>query len=201
MEPRDIHQVVEIDREAFPTQKYLPPFRQELKNKAVRMLVVHEASEQNHDKANNGSGVNEKTGGWINKVKNLIGVESLSIKSDSSSTNQRIIGYISLWLIGDEGHITSIVVRETHRRQGVGDILLLAAIDLARECGMQSITLEVRASNLAAQALYEKYRFFKIGIRRGYYTDDREDAIIMTTGRLGSETYQAYLQRLRKSFH
>ncbi|MFC1925787.1 ribosomal protein S18-alanine N-acetyltransferase, partial [Chloroflexota bacterium] len=111
--------------------------------------------------------------------------------------NHNILGYASMWLMVDEAHLTSIAVRETHRRRGVGELLLISIIDLAMHLKAQIVTLEVRSSNLAAQALYEKYGFIEVGLRRGYYSDDGEDAVIMTAENIASAFYQARLEDLR----
>jgi ribosomal-protein-alanine N-acetyltransferase len=91
-----------------------------------------------------------------------------------------IVGYAGLWFIVDEAHLTSIAVREEQRRRGIGEQLLKASLQLAAARQAAMMTLEVRASNQAAQALYEKYGFKTVGVRRGYYTDNHEDAYLMT---------------------
>lgn len=93
---------------------------------------------------------------------------------------QYIKGFAGLWMLVDEAHITNIAVREKHRRRGIGEGLLIGIIELAIELGAQLITLEVRASNSEAQKLYAKYGFVRVGLRRGYYTDNREDAVLMS---------------------
>lgn len=98
---------------------------------------------------------------------------------------QRVIGYAGMWLILDEAHITNIAVHPDYRRQGVGEALLQEMMERARREGAESMTLEVRVSNVAAQRLYEKMGFEKRGIRKGYYTDVKEDAYIMWKERLG----------------
>ena len=80
---------------------------------------------------------------------------------------------------------------------GIGELLLISAIELALSRNAHMLTLEVRKSNMPAQALYKKYGFEEVGVRRGYYTDNREDAIIMTTDRLTSAPFQALFQRLK----
>ena len=90
-----------------------------------------------------------------------------------------IIGYAGMWLILDEGHITNIAVHPEHRGIGAGNLLLEALIELCKLEQITSITLEVRKSNLVAQSLYTKYGFVEQGIRKGYYGDNKEDAVIM----------------------
>ena len=98
----------------------------------------------------------------------------------------------------DEAHIVAIAVREAYRRNGIGELLLAESIELALENHQENVTLEVRRSNLAAQALYEKYRFLKVGVRRRYYSDNHEDAVIMSTPPIHSATYLDRLVYLRK---
>jgi ribosomal-protein-alanine N-acetyltransferase len=110
---------------------------------------------------------------------------------------QYITGFAGLWMLVDEAHITNIAVREKHRRQGIGEALLIAIIELAIELGAQLITLEVRASNAEAQKLYSKYGFVRVGLRRGYYTDNREDAVLMSIEDVKSAT--AKLESLKRA--
>lgn len=90
-----------------------------------------------------------------------------------------LIGYIGLWSIFDEGHINNVAVLPKYRRMHVGTVLMNTLIDATEAAGLKSHTLEVRASNTAAQGLYEKFGFKESGRRPGYYEDNGEDAIIM----------------------
>lgn len=89
------------------------------------------------------------------------------------------VGYIGVWIIAGEGHITNVAVHPDFRRNGVGTRLLNAIGELAREKGASRLTLEVRRSNTSAQRLYAALGFESAGIRRGYYRDNNEDAVIM----------------------
>ena len=91
---------------------------------------------------------------------------------------EQVVGYGGLWIILDEAHITNIAIDEGHRRKGLGEQVLTAMLQCAAELGARAATLEVRKSNTAAQALYEKDGFFLAGVRREYYLDNREDAYI-----------------------
>lgn len=90
-----------------------------------------------------------------------------------------VIGYCGFWIILDEAHITTIAVDPDIQGKGYGKKLLTYIMALAKEWGIKKMTLEVRVSNTKAQSLYEKLGFKQEGIRRGYYSDNREDAIIM----------------------
>jgi [ribosomal protein S18]-alanine N-acetyltransferase len=92
-----------------------------------------------------------------------------------------VAGYGGMWLMVDEAHITTFAVHPAWRRQRIGERLLLAFLDIAIDQGAHEATLEVRLSNLAARRLYEKYGFRPVGLRPRYYSDDNEDALIMTT--------------------
>ncbi|MCL6444495.1 MAG: ribosomal protein S18-alanine N-acetyltransferase, partial [Alicyclobacillus sp.] len=88
-------------------------------------------------------------------------------------------GYAGVWLIVDEGHVTNIAVDPDFRGRHLGETLLKALMATCRSQGMRRMTLEVRVTNGVAQRLYEKLGFKGVGIRKGYYTDNHEDALIM----------------------
>ena len=93
----------------------------------------------------------------------------------------RLIGFGGIWLMVDEAHITTFAVHPAWRRRHIGERLLAALLELAVRRHAREATLEVRLSNLAARKLYEKYGFRPVGVRPRYYSDDNEDALIMTT--------------------
>ena len=108
-----------------------------------------------------------------------------------------IVAYGGMWLMVDEAHITTFAVHPAWRRQRIGERLLLAFLDLAVARRAHEATLEVRLSNLAARRLYEKYGFRPVGLRPRYYSDDNEDALIMTTEPLDEPRMLERLARLR----
>ena len=110
-----------------------------------------------------------------------------------------IVGYGGIWLMVDEAHVTTFAVHPGWRRQRIGERLILALLDEALRRGAREATLEVRLSNVAARRLYEKYGFRPAGLRPRYYTDDNEDALIMTTEPLGSPAMVERLDRQRAS--
>lgn len=93
--------------------------------------------------------------------------------------NEQVIGYGGMWKILDEGHITNIAVHPEFRRCGAASVIIEKILEISGEKGIKSLTLEVRKSNIAAQNLYQKYGFKSEGIRKGYYSDTGEDALIM----------------------
>ncbi|HYM82911.1 MAG TPA: ribosomal protein S18-alanine N-acetyltransferase [Candidatus Dormibacteraeota bacterium] len=108
-----------------------------------------------------------------------------------------VVAYAGVWLMVDEAHITTFAVHPGWRRQRVGEALLLTVLDLSIDRGAREATLEVRLSNLAARRLYEKYGFRPVGLRPRYYTDNGEDALIMTTEPLASAGMRERLARRR----
>ena len=184
MTEADIAQVAEIERQSFPTTWPQTAYRRELVNHLARYLVVVDRA---HAPA-----------GAIQPPPRRSFFDRFRRKPPADQTTDYIVGYVGVWLMVDQAHIVAIAVREDYRRRGLGEMLLVEAIDLALANGQESVTLEVRRGNWQAQALYEKYRFLKVGVRRRYYTDNHEDAIIMTTPPIGSENYLEHLAYLRQ---
>jgi len=108
-----------------------------------------------------------------------------------------IVAYGGVWVMVDEAHVTTFAVHPRYRRQGIGERLLLALLDLSIERHAREATLEVRLSNLPARRLYEKYGFRPVGIRPRYYSDNGEDGLIMTTEPLVDPEMQTRIARLR----
>lgn len=88
-------------------------------------------------------------------------------------------GYCGVWIILDEAHVTNIAILPEFRGRKLGEKLLCKMMNLAKEAGAKTMTLEVRVSNHVAKSLYKKLGFQEGGIRRGYYTDNKEDAQVM----------------------
>jgi len=168
---KDIDQAVEIDREVFPSM--LPPanYQRELKNGLAHYIVACDERQ----------------------------VDAINDENNDLDSINPVIGLAGFWLLAGEAHIVNIAVRKACRRLGIGELLLVNLINQALKKDADTITLEVRKSNNAAQKLYKKYGFEIKGIRRGYYLDDREDAVIMTAEDIKSEEFQAKLVRLKKA--
>lgn len=196
MDKEDLAQVVSIDREAFPTQWPPPNYRQELQNRLARYIVACDDSrtmEVSEEKPRKG---------LLGLLYRLMPWSQRSLYLDVTSpeyTRQYIVGFSGIWVLADEAHITNIALRQKYQGKGLGELLLIATIDLAREMKAGIMTLEVRASNLVAQNLYNKYGFTQVGVRRGYYLDNHEDAVIMSTESITSPAFQAQLKQLRKT--
>ncbi len=198
MRREDVDQVTEIDREAFPAPWPPTNYQQELQNRLAHYLVAYD-----EEKAINEAGVKPfpemGVSGLVSRVWRLFRQERSFDSELNPSGGQYILGYAGFWIMADEAHIISIAVRESCRRLGIGELLLISAIDLATELKARIITLEVRVSNTAAQSLYQKYGFIRVGLRRGYYTDNNEDAILMSVEDITSALFQAHLNQLKQA--
>jgi ribosomal-protein-alanine N-acetyltransferase len=93
--------------------------------------------------------------------------------------DEKVVGYCGVWIVTDEAHITNIAILPEYRGRKLGEALLRRIMDLARENGARTMTLEVRVSNNVAQSLYRKLGFEGGAIRKNYYTDNHEDALVM----------------------
>lgn len=113
--------------------------------------------------------------------------------------DDEIVGYAGQWVIMDEAHITTLGVSKQYRGRSIGEQLLLALLEEAIRQNAKRATLEVRASNTVAQNLYRKYGFHSIAIRRGYYTDNREDALVMWVDDISTPEYAVKLDEFRQN--
>ena len=96
-----------------------------------------------------------------------------------AKVDEKAVGYIGVWKIFDEGHITNVAVHPDFRGNGLARALISELLSLCRKDGIISFTLEVRESNIVAQNLYKSFGFVECGKRKAYYSDNNEDAIIM----------------------
>ena len=110
-----------------------------------------------------------------------------------------IVAYGGIWVMLDDSHITTIAVSPDYRGRRYGEIMLVRLLDEAIARGASWMTLEVRESNTIAQGLYRKYGFTSVSTRRGYYSDNNENAIVMWAGNMKSEIYANRLRALRSA--
>ena len=194
MVPGDIPQVVDIERESFPSAWPQTTYKRELQNRLARYLVlVQQPPEQPSERPPTPPASVRRPQGWRETMRRL-----LNLQPPPEPTQELILGFMGLWLMVGEAHIVTLAVREGQRRRGLGELLLITAIELAVAHGQQVMTLEVRRSNEAAVSLYEKYGFTRVGVRTRYY-DDREDALIMTTSPLSSTAFRERYQSLKEA--
>lgn len=110
----------------------------------------------------------------------------------------QIAGYMGLWKIIDEGHVTNLAIHPDFRRKGAAKVLLLNALDECYREKIKYLTLEVRVSNLGAIKLYESFGFKSLGLRKKYYQNNNEDALIMWSENIFSENYKKRYEEIKE---
>ena len=178
MEPGDVPAVVAIDQLSFPTPWQASSYLYELKHPAKSFYYTLSKSATN-DPTPSRQGWLYRLRAWLNPQK-----------------DSRVIGYVGCRWRPAEAHVSTIAVHPDWRGKGLGELLLLTAIEnvLEQEAGV--VSLEVRPSNPVAQRLYSKYGFRFTGVNRGYYRDG-EDAWLMDV-RVNQIAYRARLIELRR---
>jgi ribosomal-protein-alanine N-acetyltransferase len=200
MRPEDIPQVKEIDLEAFPSWKPLTNYERELQNQMAHYLIAYSESEETTAaRGNSADGENEGkkgTSGLSERLRRLL----LPVKEEKSQSTKKIVGFAGFWVMAGEAHIISIAVRREYQRHGIGRMLMIFLMQLAAQLEANFITLEARISNTGAHELYRQCGFSQRGIRKCYYTDNREDAVVMSTEDTGTRSFQELLKKLERNF-
>jgi [ribosomal protein S18]-alanine N-acetyltransferase len=194
MDLDDIPEVLEVDRESYTLPWPASAYRREiLHNRNARYFVLREISDTEE-----ALGQREKERPRFN-----FGFLWRPQRQDGERKHGgRIIGYAGMWLMVDEAHITTIAVRDSWRGKSLGELLLANLIEAAVDIGAHRVTLEVRVSNEVAQNLYHKYGFQTEGLRPRYYSDNNEDAYIMTTSEIRDTPYRSLFEsRVRALQH
>ena len=192
MEERDLAQSAEIESDAFPTLFPLTSFRRELKNRVASYLVAWRADEAGPQPSGDEESGRPLVGRLIHGAQHMWGGR----RSAWEPGQDFLAGFVGTWYAGDEAHIVSIGVRTDLRGYGIGELLLIGGIEQAMARQSIVVTLETRKSNHVARRLYEKYGFEERGVRKGYYSDNREDALIMTTPSIHIAPYPDSFRRL-----
>lgn len=186
----------EIERLAFPT--LFPPtrFRREIeRSNTLYLLAVRDWTEEEIALGPDAIYKSDGSSGLFGKIAALPGLpvrllfHTLGGRKEVMPA-EYVTGLVGLWFVLDEAHVVIIGIRPGDRRKGIGELLLIAALKAATEHGSRVVTLEVRGSNAAARALYRKYGFREVGVRKRYYADNSEDAVIMTTPPIQSDEYR-----------
>jgi ribosomal-protein-alanine N-acetyltransferase len=196
MNEADIPQVLAIDLDAFPTQWPHPTmnsYHHELRNKLAHYVVLYRRKQ---DTVRVTAKPETRLKEVISYIKGLFDHDRF-FGPDKSASNEKLVGMAGIWMMVDEAHIVTIAVRKSHMRLGLGEQLLIALIEMARQLNAKIVTLEVRVSNTVAQTLYAKYGFVTAGTRRKYYSDNGEDALIMSTDNIASPAYEEMLLNLK----
>jgi ribosomal-protein-alanine N-acetyltransferase len=173
MQVDDLDQIMQIEEEAFPTPWPLSAYRHELTQNDLSTYLALKLRPESQAEVHRGP----QDAGRLRQTSN--------VKRQTSNVKcQTILAYGGFWLLVDEAHISTIATRQDWRGRGLGEMMLVALLDVAILRGAAEATLEVRVSNAVAQGLYRKYAFAVVGRRKKYYRDRNEDALIMTTPRL-----------------
>ena len=191
MKEGDIAQVAEIDREAFSSEwmfRSYASYKRDLGNPLARYVAAFMKKEFI-------SKLNQDDAQQLPWFKRLFGFNPP--QNGERYATECIIGFAGFWLMLKEAHIISIAVKSDYRRIGVGEGLLVSTIELATQLNANAVTLEVRASNEIAQALYKKYGFQLVGRRHNYYSDNGEDALLMKIDDITLAPFQACFQQLK----
>ncbi|HID86174.1 MAG TPA: ribosomal-protein-alanine N-acetyltransferase [Anaerolineae bacterium] len=195
MQLADVDEVMRIERVSFPTPWSASAYRYELRhNNSAHYFVARPQLVPPPEVVRDSA---PEKGGWRGLVQRWL--PSAPWREPGRGHRPPVLGYGGFWMMAGEAHISTIAVRPEHRRRGIGELLLVAMIDRATELDAEVMTLEVRISNIAAQSLYRKYGFRQVGLRKGYYSDNRESALIMTTERITSAAFQSQLQGLKRA--
>ena len=187
--------VAAIERESFPTPWPVSAYKREIEKNHMAYYVVAKRSLaagaprrerrfpiEGEEATEEGKGLLARLG---RKIRGQTG-----FPAEQVAELETIVGYAGMWMMVDDAHVTTIAVDPAYRGEGIGELLIVDLLEHANLVGAMTVTLECRVSNSIAQALYRKYTFQNAGIRKRYYSDDGEDALIMTTEPLDSEIFQ-----------
>ena len=180
MEPADVPRVAAIDRLSFPTPWPPSAFRSELKRASATYLVLVEGV--GGASASDGA----PSAPWFRRFFN-------------QSKKRRVVGYVGFRVRSGRGHITTIALDPDWRGRGLGEFLLVEALERMVSSDVERVTLEMRPSNDKAFQLYRKHEFETVEYRRGYYRDG-EDAWVMAV-ELHDGAYRRELERRRAKAH
>ena len=186
----DLPRIVEIERLAYTTPWPPSAYRRELQeNRMAHYIVVRDAWLAPHEPAITARDDQRKP-----FPLSLLPVRMPPVISPEAAN---IVAFSGLWHMINEAHITTIAVHPDYRGRGVGELMLSTMIDRSYAVHARYVTLEVRVSNYVAQNLYRKYGFSQTGVRRRYYSDNHEDAFVMSTENITAETYRERFVELK----
>jgi [ribosomal protein S18]-alanine N-acetyltransferase len=200
MRLEDIPQVLEIEQESFPTMWPPTAYKRELEQNRLAhyFVVVQTATDIPAPTKVGGVERHGPFGRLFDELRHILGTEEENRELPPPEERPELVtGVLGVWLLADEAHIVTVAVRESHRRRGIAELLLISAIHLAQARGQELVTLECRVSNEPALALYDKYGFERVGLRPRYYSDNHEDAYVLSLNRVTSRAVLARFQELK----
>ncbi|MHB8619151.1 MAG: ribosomal protein S18-alanine N-acetyltransferase [Chloroflexota bacterium] len=192
----DIPEVIEIERQSFSLPWPANAYKRELQdNRTAHYVVVRKAGIDSPATAQSRPSDGDPRG-FFSFLRLPFAPPAATPHYAGPPT---IFAYAGLWLMVDEAHITTIAVRPEYRGRGLGELVLCGLVDIGLEIGARMMTLEVRITNSVAQNLYLKYGFKQSGLRRRYYSDNNEDALIMTAEGINSPVFLNNYRLLKNS--
>jgi ribosomal-protein-alanine N-acetyltransferase len=186
MQMHDIDEVNRIEKRSFSNPWPMAAYRRELRRPEHNAYFVLRATPSPPDAESRQSRAR------------FFDVILPARRGEPNLDEPHLVGYIGMWRLYDETHVTTIAVDLPYRGHGYGELLLVTAFAEAMERGSVWLSLEVRVSNEAAQKLYLKYGMTVYGMRQGYYTDNNEDALVMWSRSLRDGEYLAQLRASRQ---
>jgi [ribosomal protein S18]-alanine N-acetyltransferase len=188
--------VSSIERLSFPQPWPQNAYRREiLENRMAHYIVVRQIDGPPRVATEQQGRVVQPTGDLFGRISRFLRPPEPPPSPELQEELRSIVGYAGIWVMTDEAHVTTIASHPEMRGRGIGELLLVALIHRSEEIGARWMTLEVRASNAVAQSLYRKYTFKEMGVRRRYYSDNGEDALVMWTDALDSDSFAVALER------
>jgi len=191
----DVPAVGRVERRCFPNPWPASAYRRELQDQKQNHYIVLRALAPAGDNA-----TNDAISARSLPRRSLLPL-NLGRRHEDAPASAQIIGFAGMWQSFDEAHVTTIGVDPAYRGQSLGELLLLSMFDAAMARGANWLALEVRVSNEPAKALYRKYGFTVHGVRKRYYSDNNEDALIMWSRALSEPDVQAELEHHRAELH
>ena len=205
MTQADVPDVSRVEKRCFANPWPASAYRRELQNPAQNYYVVlrelresallHPGLKTGLPEADLGEDMGPRRGPVPRR--SLLPIGRARQSEENGREPSSVIGFAGMWLAFDEAHITTIGVDPDQRGRGLGELLLLCMFDEAVARAANWLTLEVRVTNAAAQALYRKYGFTAHGTRKRYYSDNNEDALIMWSPALGEAEFRAEVESRR----
>jgi len=198
MRVEHIPAVSAIERQSFPQPWPQNAYRREIQeNRMAHYIVVRQLERPPEPRSSTRADQrsSQPSNALLGRIGRLLRPPDPPPSPELEEELRSIVGYAGIWIMTDEAHVTTIASHPDLRGRGVGELLLVALIHRGMEIGARWMTLEVRASNAVAQNLYRKYTFKEMGVRRRYYSDNGEDALVMWTDALDSEAFGEAFER------
>jgi ribosomal-protein-alanine N-acetyltransferase len=188
-----------IEKLSFPQPWPQNAYRREIvENRMAHYIVARRLGDESAPAPFNAEAESEasgRSGALIGRLSRLLRPSDPPRSPQLEEELRSIVGYAGIWVMTDEAHVTTIASHPNLRGRGIGELLLVALVHRGMEVGARWMTLEVRATNMVAQSLYRKYTFKEMGVRRRYYSDNGEDALVMWTDALDSDSFRTALDQ------